>query len=54
MGYSIAIMVDSTSRWAEALRETSGRLEEMPVMRVIPFIWEVVSLNIMKERDARF
>ena len=30
MGYSIAIMADSTSRWAEALREMSGRLEEMP------------------------
>ncbi len=30
MGYSIAVMADSTSRWAEALREMSGRLEEMP------------------------
>lgn len=30
MGYNIAIMADSTSRWAEALREMSGRLEEMP------------------------
>lgn len=30
MGYDIALMVDSTSRWAEALREISGRLEEMP------------------------
>ncbi len=30
MGYSVAIMADSTSRWAEALREISGRLEEMP------------------------
>ena len=30
MGYSVALMADSTSRWAEALRETSGRLEEMP------------------------
>lgn len=30
MGYHIAIMADSTSRWAEALREISGRLEEMP------------------------
>ncbi|WP_061317024.1 V-type ATP synthase subunit A [Clostridium botulinum] len=30
MGYSIALMADSTSRWAEALREMSGRLEEMP------------------------
>lgn len=30
MGYSVALMADSTSRWAEALREISGRLEEMP------------------------
>lgn len=30
MGYSVAIMADSTSRWAEALREMSGRLQEMP------------------------
>jgi V/A-type H+-transporting ATPase subunit A len=30
MGYSVAVMADSTSRWAEAMREMSGRLEEMP------------------------
>ena len=30
MGYHVAMMADSTSRWAEALREISGRLEEMP------------------------
>ncbi len=30
MGYSVALMADSTTRWAEALREMSGRLEEMP------------------------
>ena len=30
MGYSVAIMADSTSRWAEALREMSGRLQEIP------------------------
>jgi len=30
MGYKVAIMADSTSRWAEALREMSSRLEEMP------------------------
>ena len=30
MGYGVALMADSTSRWAEALREISGRLEEMP------------------------
>ena len=30
MGYDVALMADSTSRWGEALREVSGRLEEMP------------------------
>src|SRR5690606_28000052 len=30
MGYTVALMADSTSRWAEAMREISGRLEEMP------------------------
>lgn len=36
MGYDIALMADSTSRWAEALREISGRLEEMPSERGYP------------------
>ncbi|MDQ2087263.1 V-type ATP synthase subunit A [Herbivorax sp. ANBcel31] len=36
MGYDVAIMVDSTSRWAEALREISGRLEEMPAEEGFP------------------
>ena len=36
MGYDVAIMADSTSRWAEALRELSGRLEEMPAERRFP------------------
>ena len=36
MGYSVALMADSTSRWAEALREMSGRLEEMPVEEGYP------------------
>jgi len=36
MGYHIALMADSTSRWAEALREISGRLEEMPSERGYP------------------
>ena len=36
MGYDVAIMADSTSRWAEALRELSGRLEEMPGRRGVP------------------
>ena len=36
MGYSVALMADSTSRWAEALRELSGRLEEMPAEEGFP------------------
>ena len=36
MGYHVAIMADSTSRWAEALRELSGRLEEMPAEEGLP------------------
>ena len=36
MGYSVAVMADSTSRWAEALREISGRLEEMPAEEGFP------------------
>jgi V/A-type H+-transporting ATPase subunit A len=36
MGYNVAMMADSTSRWAEALREISGRLEEMPAEEGFP------------------
>ena len=36
MGYHVALMADSTSRWAEALREISGRLEEMPAEEGFP------------------
>ena len=36
MGYDVALMADSTSRWAEALREISGRLEEMPAEEGFP------------------
>ena len=36
MGYDVALMADSTSRWAEALREVSGRLEEMPAEEGYP------------------
>ncbi|NIQ94753.1 MAG: V-type ATP synthase subunit A, partial [Desulfuromonadales bacterium] len=36
MGYHVAVMADSTSRWAEALREISGRLEEMPAEEGFP------------------
>ncbi len=46
MGYSVALMADSTSRWAEALREMSGRLEEMPgeegsqaTLRIVKVFW---------------
>ena len=43
MGYAVALMADSTSRWAEALREISSRLEEMPVtqntLRVVKAFW---------------
>ena len=36
MGMAVAIMADSTSRWAEALRELSGRMEEMPAEEGFP------------------
>lgn len=36
MGYNVAMMADSTSRWAEALREISGRLAEMPAGTLFP------------------
>lgn len=36
MGYHVAIMADSTSRWAEAMRELSGRMEEMPAEEGFP------------------
>lgn len=35
MGYNVSMMADSTSRWAEALREISGRLAEMPAGKVL-------------------
>lgn len=37
MGYNVSMMADSTSRWAEALREISGRLAEMPADRYVSF-----------------
>lgn len=44
MGYHAAMMADSTSRWAEALREISGRLEEMPADEgypaYLPAVWQ--------------
>lgn len=51
MGYSVALMADSTSRWAEALREMSGRLEEMPGKKVIRRIWVPVLLSSMNVQD---
>ena len=47
MGYHVALMANSTSRWAEALREVSGRLEEIPEKKVILLISQVVSRNSM-------
>ena len=38
MGYDVAVIADSTSRWAEALREMSGRLEEIPGLSGLPFV----------------
>ena len=40
MGYNVSMMADSTSRWAEALREISGRLAEMPADRLVYFIFK--------------
>ena len=50
MGYAVAVIADSTSRWAEALREMSGRLEEMPVRRVTPPTSAPVWLSSTSER----
>ena len=61
MGYKVAIMADSTSRWAEALREMSGRLEEMPgeegypaylASRLAEF-YERAGIVVCKGHDAR-
>lgn len=43
MGYNVSMMADSTSRWAEALREISGRLAEMPAGKVLTIV--ELSLN---------
>ncbi|MDL2225665.1 V-type ATP synthase subunit A [Eubacteriales bacterium OttesenSCG-928-M02] len=61
MGYKIAIMADSTSRWAEALREMSGRLEEMPGEEGYPAylssrlseFYERAGVVITKGKDGR-
>jgi V/A-type H+-transporting ATPase subunit A len=52
MGYDVAVLADSTSRWAEALREMSGRLEEMPGEEGYPHTWPPVSPSSMKEPAA--
>ena len=51
MGYSVALMADSTSRWAEALREMSGRLEEMPGEEGYPAYLVPVWHSSMREPD---
>jgi len=53
MGYHVAIMADSTSRWAEALREISGRLEEMPAEEGFP-AYLASRLAEFYERAGRF
>lgn len=53
MGYSVALMADSTSRWAEALREMSGRLEEMPGEEGYP-AYLTSRLAQFYERSGRF
>ena len=52
MGYSVAIMADSTSRWAEALREMSGRLQEIPGDKAIRRTLEVELRNTMSEQGV--
>ena len=62
MGYNVAIMADSTSRWAEALREMSGRLEEMPgdegypaylSSRLAEFYERAGTVNVLGSGDRR-
>ncbi len=62
MGYNVAIMADSTSRWAEALREMSGRLEEMPgeegypaylSSRLAEFYERAGIVNVLGSEDKR-
>ena len=62
MGYTVAIMADSTSRWAEALREMSGRLEEMPGEEGYPAylssrlaeFWEAATQWAQYRQSARY
>lgn len=45
MGYNVSMMADSTSRWAEALREISGRLAEMPADRLVFIMYRMISIS---------
>lgn len=47
MGYNVSMMADSTSRWAEALREISGRLAEMPAGNLMLYIYFKVYLFLI-------
>ena len=53
MGYSVALMADSTSRWAEALREMSGRLEEMPGEEGYPAYLGIPPGPVLRARRPR-
>lgn len=44
MGYNVSMMADSTSRWAEALREISGRLAEMPAGKFVMDVIDVICI----------
>lgn len=49
MGYNVSMMADSTSRWAEALREISGRLAEMPADR-----YTKKTIKLLKHQNFNF
>ena len=53
MGYAVALMADSTSRWAEALREVSGRLEEMPAEEGFPSYLPSQTSRILRAHRRR-
>lgn len=50
MGYNVSMMADSTSRWAEALREISGRLAEMPAGNLM-LLKKFLKYNYIKYRN---
>ena len=50
MGFNVSMMADSTSRWAEALREISGRLAEMPAgLTIIYLVWHSFTGVLLRE-----